>query len=120
NFNENIALLRDGKELSVEAHPWVAGEDILYLSTTKLQARNYAFQFQSKKMQSGLTAVLQDAYLGKESAISTADNELTTYNFTVTADAASAATDRFRIVFKAGTLPLSLTSAKAYSLNNGV
>ncbi len=121
NFNENISLVRNGKRLTLEARELITDKDTLFFQVSRLTPRNYALQFKGVKMQAGLTAVLQDTYLSKESNISTMDDAVTTYNFTVSSDAASAAAQRFRVVFKADpSLPLALTSAKAYSLNNGV
>ncbi len=124
NFNENISLVRNNRKLTLEARNLISSnagsKDTLYFQMSNLAARNYAFQFKGVQMQNGLTAKLQDLYLGKETVISTA-GDITTVNFSVTSDASSGAADRFRIVFKADpSLPLTLTSAKAYSLNNGV
>ncbi len=124
NFNENISLVRNSKRLTLEARNLISSnagnKDTLYFQMSNLTPRNYAFQFKGVQMQNGLTAKLQDLYLGKETSISTT-GDITTVNFSVTADASSGAADRFRVVFKADpSLPLTLTSAKAYSLNNGV
>ncbi len=124
NFNENISLVRNSKRLTLEARNLISSnsgnKDTLYFQMSNLTPRNYAFQFKGVQMQNGLTAKLQDLYLGKETVISTT-GDITTVNFAVTADASSGAADRFRVVFKADpSLPLTLTSAKAYSLNNGV
>jgi hypothetical protein len=75
----------------VEAHPWIADKDTLFLSTTKLGVRNYALQFQPKLLQSGLIVTLQDTYLGQNFDIATGTDIITNHPFTVTSDAASAA-----------------------------
>ncbi len=121
NFNENMSILRNGKQLTLEARKTVDNTDTILLQLRNMQIRNYALQFKAMQLEPGLVAVLQDAYAGKEVNVSTIDNNITTYNFTVSSATGSAATDRFRILFKAGpVLPLTLTNVKAYQQNNGI
>ncbi len=121
NFNENMGIIRNGKQLTLEARKTIINTDTIFFQMKNLQVRNYALQFKAMQLEPGLVAVLQDAYTGKEVNVSTIDNDITTYNFTVSSAIGSAAADRFRIIFKAGqVLPLTLTNAKAYSLNSGV
>src|SRR5262249_44282946 len=119
NFAENIAILREGNKLSVEARPWATENDTIWLGLYNTQARNYSLQFLPQFMQAGLTAILQDTYLGKSTDIPLQAGE-TSYNFSITGEPASANANRFRIVFtNKGILPTGLV-AKAYPQNSGV
>lgn len=120
NFSESISILRYGKHLILETRDVISDKDTLFFLMSNIIPRKYAFQFKGVQMQPGLIAKLQDLYLGEETDI-VVTGDIVTVPFDVTADASSAAGDRFRVVFKADpTLPLTLTNAKAYSLNNGV
>ncbi len=120
NFNENLGLLRNGKHLTLESRDLINLKDTLYLGMSNLVAGKYAFQFKGVQMQAGLKATLQDLYEEKETPVSTT-GDIVTVKFTVSSDASSAAPDRFRIVFKGDpSLPLAITSAKAYQQNGGI
>ena len=115
NFGANLASYRDGKSLIVEKRPLITGFDTIFLRMTNTGIKNYRFQIGTIDFaQPDINAWLKDSYLGTSSPIDLtgAVNDI---NFSVTADAASAATDRFMIVF-AGKVaaPMSFTGIKAY------
>lgn len=98
NPGENLAFVRDGNELSVERRPTITGDDVLYLSLSKLK-QNVAYQFEIQPSfnPSGLTANLVDSYLKTTTPVDL--SKITTVNFTITGDAASSGANRFSIVF---------------------
>ncbi len=119
NFNENMALVRNSARYTVEALPEVTTDEVLDISLGNLTARNYAFRFRATNMAAGLTATLEDSYLKTSTPISL-NGGYSSVGFSVTADAASAAANRFKVVFKnGGSLPVALT-AKAYQKGSGV
>jgi len=121
NFGENISSYRWGKRLIVEMRPMINVHDTIFLRMTNTAIKDYRFQTGTINfIQSGVTAFLQDSYLGTNTPISLAGS-VDNIDFSITADPASAAPDRFRIVFDPGTpLPVSFTSVKAYKQNNDI
>lgn len=121
--SENFALVRNNTDLVIEARKLVVTTDTLFYKMWNLKVQDYLLEFYPINMNKpGLTAVLVDRYLGTRSAVS-----LTTapsyYNFSVSADAASAAQDRFILVLfqaDAGPLPVSFISVAASKASSGV
>lgn len=100
NFGENISSYRGGSKWIVEKRPLPTANDTLFLRTSNIAVRSYRLQLGSIDFNMpGVTAVLQDTYLGTHTNISLA-GDLTNYDFSVTNDAASASPDRFRILFR--------------------
>ena len=115
NIKETFGFLRDGKALAVERRPEIIANDTLFFKLTKTTQRNYQFQFVPTNMAGVLTAFLEDSYTNAKTIVSL--NATSTFNFTINGDAASAAADRFRIVFTAsaaGPLPVTYKTIKAY------
>ena len=114
NFAENISSYRDGKKLIVEKRPMIVSADTIFLKMTNTGIKDYRFKIGTIDfVQTGATAYLQDKYLNKLTSLDLAGS-VTDIDFSVTADAASAAEDRFSIVFALkGTLPVSFTNVKA-------
>lgn len=110
NFGENISSYREGKKLIVEKRPPVAQNDTIFLRMTNLVVNKYRFQLATQDfIQSGITAWLQDTYLGTNTMIKT-NGDISNIDFTVTTDPASAGQDRFRIVFTTKFLPVSFSN----------
>jgi hypothetical protein len=100
NFAENISSYREGKKLIVEQRPMIVAKDTVFLRTSNLGIRNYRLQINSIDfVQNGVIAILQDTWLKTKTRLNL-DGNLNSFDFNVTADPASAAPDRFRIVFK--------------------
>jgi hypothetical protein len=120
NVNETFALLRHSKALTLERRGTLQPTDSLFLKLTKTTQRNYQFVFNPGRLDSySLTGVLKDNYLGTETIISLHD--LTTVNFTVNAEPASAAANRFIVLFKSfEVLPVTFTNVKAYQLQQAI
>ena len=118
NYGENISSYRQATSFIVEQRPTIGSKDTIFLRITNTGIKNYRFQVGTFDfVQTNLIAYLQDDYLGTSTLLDLAGN-ITTVDFSVTADPASAASNRFRIVFSAAApLPLSFTSVKAYQQN---
>lgn len=115
NIKEMLAFQRDGKTLAVERRPEITLNDTLFFKLAKTTQRNYQFQFVPTNMAGTLTAYLEDSYSNVKTMVSL--TATSTFNFTINGDAASAAYDRFRIVFTAsaaGPLPVTYKTIKAY------
>lgn len=114
NFYEDIAILRDGKNLAIEARPLVDHADTLPLYIAKMKVQPYELQFDPANFNApGLQAYLQDKFLTSETAISLSDR--TIVPFTITSNAASKASDRFKVVFRSmAVLPVNFTQLKAF------
>ncbi|MBL0358927.1 MAG: hypothetical protein IPP72_19585 [Chitinophagaceae bacterium] len=119
NVNETFALLRHTKALSMERRPAIHTTDTLFLKLTKTTLRNYQLLFNPANLDGlGMTAFLKDSYLGTETTV--ALDDLTTINFSVTADPASAAAARFMIVFKPyQVLPVTLHQCESIPAATG-
>ncbi|MEJ7829326.1 MAG: T9SS type A sorting domain-containing protein, partial [Segetibacter sp.] len=121
NFDENIAFARDGKMLSIESLALSDINDTLFLKMHNLKQQAYELQFDAVNFNSLQTkqAYLKDNYIGSETPI--ALTGITILNFTVTNDPASAAFNRFTIVFKTSSaLPVNILSVKGYEKNSGI
>ncbi|MEO6549379.1 MAG: MBG domain-containing protein, partial [Ferruginibacter sp.] len=114
NVKEMIALTRNNKALVIERKTLVNPLDTLFLQLTKTTQRNYQLEFEPKNMDPLLTAFLEDSYTGAKTPINILSKSV--MDFTITADARSSASNRFRIVFKAtaGPLPVTYKAVKAY------
>jgi hypothetical protein len=100
NINENFGIVSNGTTLSIERRKTPAENDTLFYTFTKTGQKNYMFNvyMQNFVMDNNLTPFLEDTYLKKLTSVNT-DGD-TWVDFSVTADAASADRNRFRIIFK--------------------
>jgi hypothetical protein len=113
NFAENISSYRGGKKLIVERRPMIGAHDTIFLRISNTGIKDYRLQIGAIDfVQTGIPAHLEDSYLGTSSSIELGGT-VNNYDFSITADPASAAQDRFRIVF--GTAVTSLPV-----LDNGI
>lgn len=114
NFNENLALYRTTKDLSIEKRPEIKANDTLFLDMWALKKQAYRFTFTPEAFTNpALTAFLEDDYLKTSTPVSLTN--ATTVGFLVNDDAASFNRYRFRVVFKlSSTLPVSFLNVKAY------
>ncbi len=120
NTNENLSIIRNTTSLAAERRPELSVNDTVYLKLATTTQRAYQFVFDADNLQQpGLIGYLMDSYLGTSTAINLEGS--TKVNFNINAAAASAATNRFKIVFKqAAVLPVTITSVKAYQLNKDI
>jgi hypothetical protein len=120
NWNENIAILRANKRLSVEQRPVIIRRDTIPLFMNNMKQRDYEFEFRPQAFtNTSVSAELVDNFLGSRTMLSVVDS--TVVNFSVTTDPASAATNRFMVVFGAiGPLPIDVITITAQAKNGGV
>jgi hypothetical protein len=121
NANENLSIIRDNVSLTAERRPALGLNDTLYFKLATTTQRNYQFVFDVNDMQQpDMVGYLIDSYLGTSSLINLTGT--TNVNFTINAAAASAATNRFKIVFKPAVfvLPVTFTAVKAYQKNKDI
>lgn len=121
NWDENIAINRNGTMLGTEARPVIIETDTIPLFIKNMRKTDYEFEFTpSHFSNAGLKAELIDNYLHTRILLSVVSK--TTVAFTINADEASFAADRFMIVFNAlsSPLPIDAMVIKATRKNNGV
>jgi hypothetical protein len=119
NLDETMGINRNGVVLSIEGRPIIQGADTIPLKITRYRHKTYFFELTASNFSPGITAFVKDAFLKKETAIDLAAG--TVMPFTITTDAASAASDRFSIVFKGNSvLPVTITNIKATVKEEGV
>ena len=117
NFNENISLKRNAGYLSIERKKLTGEADTLFYYMTKLQKKNYQLKFIMNNIEvpQSTAAFLEDTYLDKKTPVSLTDE--TVADFAITTDAASAANERFRLVFRRS---VRYTTINAAILNSDV
>lgn len=120
NLDENLAINRNGTALSIEGRPAITANDTIALKMWKLEQKPYYLKLEAANFTSSTTAFLKDAYLHRETPVDLSSVTLLPFIIDMTAPA-SYASERFSIVFKTGkTLPVTLTSVKAYQKDQGV
>ncbi|MEI2750128.1 MAG: PKD-like domain-containing protein [Ferruginibacter sp.] len=113
NTGENIGVVKSGNNYALETRKMVNSSDTVYYRMNNLRRQTYQFRFNPENMaNAGLEAKLVDKFLNTTTPV--ALNGITSVDFTVTTDAASAAADRFYVVFKAlRTVPVIITKLSA-------
>ncbi|MFT3680061.1 MAG: T9SS type A sorting domain-containing protein [Ferruginibacter sp.] len=114
NTREQLGIRRADMLFSIERRKEPLPEgDTVFLYLSRLNQAAYQFGFRPEQFGSDYTAYLKDNFLHTYTAVHLQENS--TYNFQVTTDAGSSATNRFYIVFhkkpkeKPVTLKASLT-----------
>ena len=98
NWDENIAINRNGQHLSIESRPVILTKDTLPLFMNNMKQRGYEFEFRPKSFSNtSLKAELIDNYLNTRTSWSV--NDSIVVPFTVSSDPGSYASNRFMIVF---------------------
>lgn len=120
NFAENISSYRENKELIVERRPLIGMQDTIYLRLTNTTPREYRLKMYTRDFGMNKIAYLEDAWLHKYQVIDLS-GDTTKFDFTVTTDPASQASNRFRVVFfGVGTLPIHFTGISALAANDHI
>lgn len=104
NFTaELIGLSRNGSILAMERKQLHPDADTIFYFVNRLQRKAYQLELSMRQpdLPAHTTAFLEDLYLQKQTPVSLYDTAR--YNFDVTTDAASAANNRFRLVFRRST-----------------
>jgi hypothetical protein len=97
-----LGMLREGKNLIIERRKSIAVNDTIFYNLMSASKRNYRFEFIADNLNltgDVVSGFLEDAYLKTVTPVDL--NDTTRIDFTVNADAASSAFDRFRLVFVA-------------------
>ena len=121
NWDENMAINRDGNRLVVDRRPEITSKDTMFLLIDRLKVANYELEFTGQSFTNDdISATLIDNFTGGRTSLSTTGT--TVVPITVSSNPASAASDRFMVVFenKATPLPIDISSIKAYEENSGV
>jgi len=99
NPDENFGILQGSKTLAVEGRSLVADADEIVFSMSRLKQRDYTLEFVPQQLQAqGLEAVLEDSYLNTSTPLNLEAS--TRISFTVDANPASSAANRFKIVLR--------------------
>jgi hypothetical protein len=119
NATENLGIQRDTNNLSVEARSPVNTEDTVFYTINNMRAQAYRLKFMPENMNdANVSALLVDRFLNTTTAINL--NDSTVVNFSITANTASAAANRFYLVFKPIVLlPVTITGISAGRNSNG-
>lgn len=100
NWDENIAISREGKHLAIESRPVITKGDDLPIFMNNMKKQTYEFEFTPAAFSNtNLKAELVDNFLGTRTLLSITNP--TTVSFTINDNPASAAVDRFKVVFAA-------------------
>jgi hypothetical protein len=119
NPDENIAVERNNKLMSIEKRSMPTNNDIIQLKLWQLAHTNYTLRFIGSNFAGNPNAYLKDSYLNNETPIDL--NGTTDYNFTTTSDAATTAANRFTIVFRSNSsLPVNILNVTAAQKNAGI
>ena len=120
NWDENIAILREGKHLSVEQRPVILLRDTLPLFMNNMKQQTYELEFTPQAFtNTALTAELIDNFLGSRTPLSVINSTVVSIN--ISANPASAAANRFMVVFGPGVpLAIDAITIKAQAKNNGI
>ena len=118
NVNETFGVLGGTTSLALERRPPLANTDTVFFSFAKARQLKYQFEFTTELLErDNLAGFVEDKFLNKLSPLIM--NGTTKLDFEVTAATASAAIDRFRVVFKPSVVYTKLTAA-VFSSDIGV
>ena len=121
NPAENLSVKNSNVLLAVERRRYPASDDTIFLDLAGTTQQHYKLQTILSGINAiGTDAFLEDNFLHTRNAIYSGDTAKV--DFIINADPASAAPDRFRIVFQAaqGPLPVTITNVKAYTKNESI
>jgi hypothetical protein len=110
NGGENFGIKRAGKILAIEAKAPLMSNDTIFYYMSNLKRQSYQLRFVPENMENvSEEAVLLDKFLNASIPVSLEDTSIV--NFSITTNSASAATDRFEIVFsETSVLPVTFIS----------
>ena len=120
NSSENFGLVRGSTVLIIERRRTIAVTDTILFKMWNMRIITYQLELVTSNLnQWGRAGILEDNYLHTSTPIDL--NGTSNIKFSVNADAASSAPDRFKIVFSTArfaALPLIFTSVKAFQQSN--
>ncbi|HMU24556.1 MAG TPA: T9SS type A sorting domain-containing protein [Ferruginibacter sp.] len=100
NGSDNFAI--DDKQahtLIVDTRPGVTNNDTIHYDMALLKYQNFRLKFYTENFISNVQAWLIDKYLQTETPLNTS-GDTSSYDFSISANPASKAADRFKVVFK--------------------
>ena len=117
NANENVAISKSGKLLSIESRSGLLNTDTIRLKLSQLRLADYKFVVYPQQLgQLWYDAFLVDNYLSTRTPLNASDS--TVISFNVANVVGSYASDRFYIVFKTyQSLPVKFTGINAWRKN---
>lgn len=120
NFKENLGIVKNGVELVAEKRGLLAGNDTIKFTMYQMRTLSYVLDLKFQNLDlNGSSAFLYDKFLNTYTLLDPVNT--TRYNFTITAVAASKATDRFSVVFRPqAPLPVTFQQVKAFRSGNNV
>jgi hypothetical protein len=120
NSSENLSILTNGQSLVIERKHTMSSDDTTFLKLTGVRYINYKFTIDAANLNAnGMQGYLVDNYTQTRTPLNV--NGTTDYDFSVTANAASHAANRFMVVFEPDfALPVTVTSVTAREKNNKV
>ncbi|MFT3910181.1 MAG: hypothetical protein QM737_12200 [Ferruginibacter sp.] len=120
--NQSINIKRNDQFLAMERRKTISGNDTTFLNLYQMRAQDYKLEVIAANMNIGnTTAVLKDNYSNTTNNLLLDMNGITMIPFTVNADPASYAINRFSIVFEShGILPVTFKKLKAYQNKNDI
>jgi hypothetical protein len=108
NTGENISIVSDGKQLSMEGRSGIESQDTIFYNLSNMKLATYQLNVIPEQLsQSGVQAYLEDSYLQSRTAVDMSNG--IRYNFNVNSEAASYAANRFRIVFRSSVVAPSIS-----------
>ena len=116
NASDNLSIIDKSKSLSLDGRLPATATDVLPIGLNNLSGTNYQLVIDATNYSNGLSPYLVDSYKGTRSSLT---NGVNTISFAVDAAISATYTNRFSIVFDAGTLPVNSIAASA-SLNNKI
>ena len=120
NSGENLGIQKGAVVLAIEGRQPVTGGDVIQYQMWNMQQQVYTLELVATNMSTqGVSAVLEDSYLQSSTTLDLSGT--TTVNFTIDANTASAAANRFRIVFRQlAPVPVNFVSISGHRTNAGV
>lgn len=120
--NQSINLKRDGQMLAIERRKNIALKDTCFLNLYQMKPQPYNLEITAENMgDDNVIAVLKDNYEAATNNYPLSLQETTTVPFTVNANPASYAVNRFSVVFeRLVVLPVTFTAVNASKLNKDV
>ncbi len=120
NWDENIAITRNGQNLAIESRAALSENDTLAINMSGMKSMGYELQFQGSNFGSTLLQpMLIDNHLNSLTPLSLTQS--TTVPFTVTAAPATFSRDRFKVIFiPSSVLPFTITKISATKKNESV
>ncbi|MEO6722735.1 MAG: T9SS type A sorting domain-containing protein [Ferruginibacter sp.] len=114
NAKNTISVQRNSTILALERRPLLSAEDTIFLVLANTTQRSYQLAFEPEGLDPLLSITLEDSYTGTSTILNAGAKSK--YAFVINSNAASADSNRFRIVFKqitTGALPVTFKTIKA-------